>query len=588
VPRTPLLVLAVLLASMVGAAAQARPARADGWEHLGSPLSDAVNAWSLGPPGVLYAGGDFTDAAGDPSADYVMRWDGTEWSGLGATPLDGPVYALAYKDGLLYAGGNFINQSGGDPNARRLAAWDGTRWGPVCNGLDPGGPVQAMQIIGSTLYIGGAFQDAGGIAAADSLVACDLTTGTAHATVAADGQTNSSVNALAADSNGTLYAGGGFSDMAGIPAADFVAAYDGSNWHALGSGNSPGGGAESGAVLALAAAGTDIFVGGTGDDIAGIPQADHLARWDGSAWHAVGSNAAGTNGWFPSGNYLAALAVASDGRVYAGGFFQNADANPRADFIAAFDGRQWRTLGSNGAGDGALNADPRSLALFDGRLYAGGSFMDAGGDASADWVAAFSGPLDAPFTSSSPLPAPTEGKTVNVVPASGTVLVKVPSGSRFVPLATLGSQIPVGSTIDTTRGVVRLSSATNAAGTTQTGLFSKGQFRVLQTRKNPLTTVAMTGAGLNFCSKRPRGGSPKAVAAARKHRRSLFANVHGHFRTRGRNSVSTVRGTQYIVKDTCAGTLTKVKRGIVEVHDLTLGRTRIVKAGHSYFARAPK
>src|SRR5688572_31613803 len=39
------------------------------------------------------------------------------------------------------------------------------------------GTVHALQIIGNTLYIGGSFQNAAGIASADYLVACDLATG---------------------------------------------------------------------------------------------------------------------------------------------------------------------------------------------------------------------------------------------------------------------------------------------------------------------------------------------------------------------------------------------------------------------------
>jgi ferric-dicitrate binding protein FerR (iron transport regulator) len=49
-----------------------------------------------------------------------------------------------------------------------------------------------------------------------------------------------------------------------------------------------------------------------------------------------------------------------------------------------------------------------------------------------------------------------------------------------------------------------------------------------------------------------------------------------------------VRGTQYLVKDTCAGTLTKVMKGKVTVRDLTLRKNRTLKTGQSYFARAPK
>jgi hypothetical protein len=40
--------------------------------------------------------------------------------------------------------------------------------------------------------------------------------------------------------------------------------------------------------------------------------------------------------------------------------------------------------------------------------------------------------------------------------------------------------------------------------------------------------------------------------------------------------------------DTCAGTLTTVTRGIVLVRDLSLRKTKVVKAGHRYLARARK
>jgi hypothetical protein len=197
----------------------------------------------------------------------------------------------------------------------------------------------------------------------------------------------------------------------------------------------------------------------------------------------------------------------------------------------------------------------------------------------------------------SALAPPTEGKRVNVVPTKGKVLVKLPpgaamsakAGAGFVPLQSVGQQIPVGSTLDTSRGTVRLFSATNGAGKTQHGDFSKGLFTISQGSKNPLTTVSMTGGGLKACGgKVPPGGSPKTAAgltAAKKRRRSLFSDVHGHFQARGRNSAATVRGTAFTMTDTCAGTLTQVKRGTVIVRDFRLRKNRTVKAGHSYLAR---
>jgi ferric-dicitrate binding protein FerR (iron transport regulator) len=94
----------------------------------------------------------------------------------------------------------------------------------------------------------------------------------------------------------------------------------------------------------------------------------------------------------------------------------------------------------------------------------------------------------------------------------------------------------------------------------------------------------MTGGGLSSCKTRvPHGGT-----AARKRKRKLFGNAHGRFRTRGRNSSATVRGTKWSMTDTCSGTLTIVTRGVVTVRDFTLKKNRTVKAGHRYLARAPK
>jgi hypothetical protein len=546
-----------------------------------------VLALNADDPFQLLVGGAFTEAGGQPGADHVVLYASSEWVHLGPG-LTGDVNAVANYPGKFFAGGTF-KDAGGNPNADFLAVWDGSSWAPACNGPNGpafGGNVNALQIIGSTLYVGGSFQNGAGIASADYLLACDINTGAASSLVTSDGQISGGVYTLAADSDGKLYAGGTFVDMATIPEADYVAYYDGANWHALG-GNA-GTSAVTGIVRSLATSGTDAYVGTDGTDIASIPQADHVAKWDGSTWSAMGSNTAGTDGWFPPTTYIYGI-TASGSSVFVTGSFQNANGEPTADEIAGFDGGGWHPLGSNGAGNGPLNAQGNALAIFEGRLIAGGLFSNAGGNPDADSIAAY--PLTAAPT---PLPPPTEGKTVNAVPVSGKVLVKPASGAGakaggFVPLASVGRQVPVGSTFDTSKGVVRLVAATNSTGATQEGRISKGQFTVLQARKNPLTTLSMTGSKLSACSKLPSGGSPKAGASvAAKRKRTLFANVKGRFRTRGRNSSATVRGTQYRMTDTCAGTLTQVKKGTVTVRDFTLRKNRTVKAGRSYFARAPK
>ena len=53
----------------------------------------------------------------------------------------------------------------------------------------------------------------------------------------------------------------------------------------------------------------------------------------------------------------------------------------------------------------------------------------------------------------------------------------------------------------------------------------------------------------------------------------------------GSYSAATVRGTEWLVQDTCAGTLTRVTQGTVLVRDKVRRRNVILRAGRSYLAR---
>jgi archaeosine-15-forming tRNA-guanine transglycosylase len=60
----------------------------------------------------------------------------------------------------------------------------------------------------------------------------------------------------------------------------------------------------------------------------------------------------------------------------------------------------------------------------------------------------------------------------------------------------------------------------------------------------------------------------------------------GSFRTHGRHSQATVRGTRWLTVDRCDGTLTRVTDGAVSVRDQVRHRTVVVRAGHSYLAKS--
>ena len=189
-------------------------------------------------------------------------------------------------------------------------------------------------------------------------------------------------------------------------------------------------------------------------------------------------------------------------------------------------------------------------------------------------------------TTSQP-PPPVPGKAVNVNVVSGQVLLKVPGG-KFVPL-TNATQVPVGSQLDTTRGRVKLTSAATKAGKTQASDFYDGIFQVKQSvPKTPgaLSTdvVLKRQASRASCSVRSvdKKKGPKTVLG------KLWGSGKGKFRTSGKYASATVRGTVWLTQDECDGTLIRVKRGTVQVRDLTRHKTVTVKAGHSYLARARK
>ena len=76
------------------------------------------------------------------------------------------------------------------------------------------------------------------------------------------------------------------------------------------------------------------------------------------------------------------------------------------------------------------------------------------------------------------------------------------------------------------------------------------------------------------------------MAKKKPRRRQLWArDKGGRFRTHGANSVATVRGTSWITTDTCNGTRTTVKAGVVSVRDVHRHRTVVVRKGHTYLAR---
>lgn len=163
---------------------------------------------------------------------------------------------------------------------------------------------------------------------------------------------NGRVSAFAVDGNGNLYAGGDFT-KADSASVNYIAKWNGTAWSALGSGmNGPV------AALAIDSMG-NLYAGGEFTKASGV-SVQNIAVWNGNDWSALG---AGTN------HPVSALATDVSGNLYAGA----------AGSILKWDGSGWSYI----EGREHTGYDPSCVhalaADASGNLYAAGTVIEGGG-----------------------------------------------------------------------------------------------------------------------------------------------------------------------------------------------------------------
>jgi hypothetical protein len=205
------------------------------------------------------------------------------------------------------------------------------------------------------------------------------------------GEANGEVKAMLVwddDGNGprppSFFIGGSFSNAGGVPAAR-VAQWNGVNWNALGTGMS------GGDVFALTdfdddAAGPNperLYAAGSFTSASGVT-ANRIARWNGTAWEAL-----------PGGglNSQVNTLCVYNGLLYAGGFFTQAGIGGTpvsAGALASFNGTGWtgRSLTSTTVNALIVHDDGQGGG---NQLYIGGSFSGAPGIANSGRIVRFNG-----------------------------------------------------------------------------------------------------------------------------------------------------------------------------------------------------
>jgi hypothetical protein len=158
--------------------------------------------------------------------------------------------------------------------------------------------------------------------------------------------------------------------------------------------------------------------------------------------------------------------------------------------------------------------------------------------------------------------------------------------------------IDSGATIDVTNGLVTLTDSDDGFGTfsnqqpsprRRTASLGSGSavrgsvpaaFTIEQPAK-PGAAVTLTLAGGNFavCGKGRRLAAKNQTAV-----RQLWGQAKGQFTTKGSYSAATIRGTTWLTRDRCDGTLTRAVDDVVTVVDFAKHTTVTLQPGQSYLA----
>ena len=136
----------------------------------------------------VFVGTEGSDVDGIAQADHVVKWNRStlEWSAMGSNtggangwfPPGTNIYGLTSGYLHVFATGTF-QDADGDPRADNVAVFDGTQWHPVGSDGSGNGPWvgegSALAIVGKELYAAGNFTSAGGDLQAQSAASFPLT-----------------------------------------------------------------------------------------------------------------------------------------------------------------------------------------------------------------------------------------------------------------------------------------------------------------------------------------------------------------------------------------------------------------------------
>lgn len=309
--------------------------------------------------GQIVAAGQFASAGDTFEGSAIARWGDMQWEPLGTglrfdvfngTPS---VAALAHFQGSLYAAGSF--DTAGNVESYNIARWDGTQWHNVGNNTI--NRVNDMIAWQGQLIIADSFA---------GLLSWDGTTATPIAGLPA-GATPTALGIYRG--NLVAYYRMGFSTV--------LTQYDGQQWTDF-----PGN-FNDGNVSVIVEDRDYLYVGGTFRN-SPLNAANHIARFNGTAWEAMGTGLTEEGVVTPTPEVRDIVPIL--GQVFVVGGFNTASGVPALRF-AAWDGTGWFGYEPGLFYGIAGSSEGYSLYLDNSTLYLGGTFTQAGDTKSRNFAA---------------------------------------------------------------------------------------------------------------------------------------------------------------------------------------------------------
>ncbi len=343
------------------------------WSKMADGTDSSVYALGETSNGELIVGGYFKTISG-VSANGVALWDGSVWN-----PMDGGVgvfdpsgyestsvlAVLGLSDGSVAVGGNF--SKAGELKAGDIAIWRRGEWDTLNGGFpqtSQSTAVLAMIDRPDGLYVAGQFKLAGTVA---TCAIARWTDGGGWSAVGsgdcASPNSFSSVSRMALLGNGDLLVYGNGIDASGKAVS--LARWNGATFQMFG--DNPSISVQSMLV--------------TPGDLVTIGQAFGLLRWDGVGWWPI---ATGLKGFGDDGPSINSLAAGAGDAIIAAGSFQYAGKS-EANSIASWDGTSWHAFetGLASLGVAQFAYGTALLRRANGELVVGGTFTEAGNKANA-------------------------------------------------------------------------------------------------------------------------------------------------------------------------------------------------------------